>query len=80
MSEPKHVTSDDRRDIQLSVHHIAETWIGRGFCPECVVRQIVMGAGAVAQDAVNWPASAVHEVVDHAFDTIDTKHIRHGQH
>jgi hypothetical protein len=64
----QHVTSDNGRDIQLAVHEIAQTWIQRGFCPECVVRQIIIGVSGVAQDAGQWPADAVHEVVDHAYD------------
>jgi hypothetical protein len=79
MDRPKHVTSDDTRDIQLSVHEIAQTWLRRGFCPDCVVRQIIIGASCVAQDASKWQADAVHEVVDLSFAD-DANHIRHGQH
>jgi hypothetical protein len=76
MNEPRHIESDDARDIQHAIHDIAQKWIARGFCSECVVSQIIMGASVVAQDAVSWPATAVHEVVDDAFDTTDTKHVR----
>ena len=79
MPHPEHVTADDGRSIQLSVHEIAQTWIKRGFCPECVVRQIIIGASAVAQDARSWPAEAVHEAVEDAFSA-DASHIWHGQH
>jgi hypothetical protein len=76
---PEHVTSDDGRDIQLAVHEIAKNWVRRGFCPTCIARQIVLGASAVAQDAANWPADAVHETVDDAFSA-DTNHIQHREH
>lgn len=79
MNYAKHATSDNGRDIQLAVHKIAETWMRRGFCANCVVRQIIIGASAVAQDARNWSAGDVHEVVEHAFDP-DTNHIQHPQH
>ena len=80
MRQPEHVTSEDGRSIQLSVHEIAQTWIGRGFCPECIVRQIVIGASAVAQDARNWSADAVHEIVEDAFSDDPARHVgRHGQ-
>ena len=79
MSQPEHVTSDDGRDIQLAVHEIAQTWIGRGYCPDCVARQIIIGASCVAQDARHWPADDVHGIVDEAYSA-DANHIRHGQH
>ena len=79
MRNPEHVTPDDGRSIQLSVHEIAQAWIRRGFCPECIVRQVIIGASAVAQDARSWPAEAVHEVVEDAFSP-DANHVRHGQH
>jgi hypothetical protein len=75
----KHVTTDNRRDIQLAVHEIAQTWMSRGFCRSCVARQIIIGASCVAQDAMRWPVEAVHEVVDEAYSD-DANHIRHGEH
>jgi hypothetical protein len=77
MKEPTHVSSDDGRTIQMSIHEIAQSWMRRGFCMDCVVRQIIIGASVVAQDARRWPAREVHAVVDDAFDTTSTKHIRH---
>lgn len=79
MREPEHVTSENSRDIQLAVHEIAQSWINRGFCPDCVIRQVVIGASCVAQDARKWPAEAVHETVDDAFSA-DANHIQHNQH
>ena len=79
MSEPEHVTSANGREIQLAIHEIAQTWIGRGFCSECIVRQIILGASCVAQDARNWSADAVHEIVDAAYSA-DVKHTWHDRH
>jgi hypothetical protein len=77
--EPKHVSADNGRDIQLAVHEIAQSWIQRGFCRDCVIRQIVTAAVCVAQDANKWPADAVHEAVDDAYSP-GVNHIWHGQH
>jgi len=79
MQHAQHATSDNIREIQFSVHEIAKTWIARGLCADCVVRQIIVGASSVAQDARNWPADAVHEAVDDAY-SVDANHIRHGRH
>ncbi len=75
----QHTTPDNTRDIQLSVHEIARTWLRRGLCPDCIIRQIIIGASVVAQDTRNWPADAVHEAVDDAFSA-DMSHIMHDQH
>ena len=79
MRHTEHVTSEDGRTIQLSVHEIAQTWIERGFCASCIIRQIIIGASAVAQDARNWSADAVHEIVEGAFSA-DANHVRYGEH
>ena len=47
----EHITADNGRDIQMAVHQIAAEWLRRGLCPDCVVRQILIGASCVAQDA-----------------------------
>jgi hypothetical protein len=80
-TEPKHVTSDDARTIQLAVHEIAKKWMADGYCPGCIVNQLVTGATAVAQDAAHLPADAVHELVDDAYDILDSAiHVPHDSH
>jgi hypothetical protein len=75
----KHVTDDDVRDIQFAVHAIAQEWLRRGYCPGCLVREIVHGTTAIAQDVLRAPAEAVHEMVEEAYST-EAHHHMHGRH
>jgi hypothetical protein len=78
-TRPRHVTPDHGRDLQLAVHQIAKSWIARGFCPACVVRELLTGAVCAAQDACQWSYGAVHDVVEGAYAE-GAAHIWHGEH
>jgi len=49
-----HVDEDVAFSIQKEVHAIADKWMARGHCPNCVVINILIGAGVVARDTTEW--------------------------
>jgi hypothetical protein len=56
-AQRKRVESNHASDIQDAIHAIADEWEHKGFCVDCVVRQIIAGASAVAQGAAEWDRS-----------------------
>jgi hypothetical protein len=70
--------SDTARELQVAVLKIADKWAERGFCPSCIVYQMILATTSLAQDG-EWSADDVKRLVDSAYSP-GAKHISHHEH